>query len=77
MTDAQGYGSGTTYRSISASTKEAVNNPQVGTIAYEITSPGGFWTGLPEVATDIAAAGKRKPTIAIVRGQAAPPTTGE
>ena len=71
LTDCEGYGSGTTYRSISTATKEAVANPRIGKIAYEIYSPGGFWTGLPETAADIAYAGRRKPTIAIVRGLAA------
>jgi capsid assembly protease len=63
--------SDTNYSDIQASVKRQATDPQVKDITLVIDSPGGGCTGLPETADVIRAAGKVKPTRAIVTGIAA------
>lgn len=50
---------------------QTASNPEVGGIMLNFDSPGGFYTGGPELSDAIKSAGKRKPVMAWTGGQMA------
>lgn len=59
------YSGGTSTELLSKQIKEALNNPDVGTIVFDIDSPGGAVTGVPELADEIFAARGHKKMISV------------
>ena len=66
-----GLGDSGTYQGISRALADALADRQVKGILLQIDSPGGTVGGLPELADEIARAGKIKPVTAIADGLAA------
>ena len=66
-----GLGDSATYQGISRNLNDALADSQVKSIALVIDSPGGTVGGLPELADEIARAGKIKPVTAVADGLAA------
>ncbi len=62
---------GTSARMIEAAFDEAMNSRQVDAVLFDVSSPGGIVTGVPELADKILAARGIKPTLAIATGMAA------
>ncbi len=62
---------GTSARTIEAAFDEAMNSRQVDAVLFDVSSPGGIVTGVPELADKILAARGTKPTLAIATGMAA------
>jgi len=56
---------GTSIEQLTASFRQAMNDPSVKAIVLNIESPGGSVDGVPELATEILAGRARKKTIAI------------
>lgn len=65
------YSGGTGHDDIGAATDQAVNDPKVESIVYNIDSPGGTMFGQPENAAKVFAARKVKPTTAVANHVAA------
>jgi capsid assembly protease len=62
---------GTSCEAITKSLRAALADETVGTIVFDIDSPGGTVTGVPELAAEIYAARGKKPLIAVANGMAA------
>jgi capsid assembly protease len=62
---------GTSCEAISGAFKTALADPAVTSIVFDIDSPGGTVTGVPELAAEILAARGQKPIIAVANGMAA------
>lgn len=62
---------GVSTERISAMLKQAVADPNVGSILLDVNSPGGTVAGVTELAADIRAAAARKPVTAQVNALAA------
>ncbi len=65
MLDEISGGGGTSIQQLTSDFREAVNNPDVGTIVLQIDSPGGAVGGIPELADEIFAARDQKKIIAV------------
>jgi signal peptide peptidase SppA len=65
------WSGGCSHSGIGRATEAAVNDGKVETIIYEIDSPGGVVFGMVEGAEKVAAATKKKPTIAVANYVAA------
>jgi signal peptide peptidase SppA len=57
---------GTTFEALSAQLQAAVKHPDVGTIVFDVDSPGGNVAGAAEFAADVLKARTQKPIIAQV-----------
>jgi len=68
MTEMSG---GVSTERIAAMLKQAVADPNVGSIVLDVNSPGGTVAGVTELAADIRAAAAKKPVIAQVNALAA------
>lgn len=70
MNEISGPGSAST-EAIGNAFRQALNDPNVGSILFDIDSPGGTVTGTPELADEIFKARGQKPIVAIANSQAA------
>lgn len=68
MTESSG---GTSVQAFTAALRQAVNNPDVGSIVIDVDSPGGQVGGIDELATELRAALAIKPIEAVANGMAA------
>lgn len=59
------FGSGATVEAITQQLRTAVNDPTVSAIVLDIDSPGGDTDGVEELASEIFAARKQKPVVAV------------
>lgn len=59
---------GTSTELLTKQVREALHNPEVGTLVFDVDSPGGVVTGVPELAADIRAARGQKKMIAVCSG---------
>jgi signal peptide peptidase SppA len=55
---------GTTFDALTSQLHEAMANPQVGTIVFDVDSPGGNVAGATEFAREVLAARTKKPIVA-------------
>jgi HK97 family phage prohead protease len=62
---------GTSCEAISKSLRVALADETIGSVVFDIDSPGGTVTGVPELAAEIYAARGQKPLIAVANGMAA------
>lgn len=62
---------GTSCEDISKAFRSALADNSIGSIVFDIDSPGGTVTGVPELAAEIRAARGQKPITAVANGQAA------
>jgi capsid assembly protease len=62
---------GTSCEAISKALNAALADESVGSIVFDVDSPGGTVTGVPELAAEIYAARGKKPIIAVANGMAA------
>jgi signal peptide peptidase SppA len=69
MNEISGPGSASTEQ-ISNAFRQAMSDPNVGAILFDIDSPGGTVTGTPELADEIFKARGQKPMVAISNSQA-------
>lgn len=58
------FSGGTTIDRLTASFRAALNDPRVSAIVFDVASPGGQVTGVPELAAEIRAARGTKPIVA-------------
>lgn len=68
MTEMSG---GTTYAGIRAAFRQALEDETIGSILFDVDSPGGTVGGLEELATEIREARGRKPIVAIANSMMA------
>ncbi len=59
---------GTSADAIRANFREALSNPDVGTIVFDVDSPGGSTSGIEELASEVLAVRGQKRTIAVANG---------
>jgi signal peptide peptidase SppA len=59
------YSGGTAVQGLTRAFREALDDESVGSILFEVDSPGGQVDGIEELATEIRAARGRKPMVAI------------
>ena len=64
------FSGGTSIQQLTGQFREAVNNPDVGTIVLQVASPGGTTDGIPELADEILKARVQKKIIAVADTQA-------
>ncbi len=62
---------GTSTEQLTAQIREAVNNPDVGTVVLDIDSPGGSVNGVQELGAEMLAMREQKPIIAVANSLAA------
>ena len=62
---------GTSTERIGAMFDEAINDPSIGTIVFDVDSPGGSVNGVTELSNKIYGARGRKPIIAVVNSMMA------
>jgi len=68
MTESSG---GTSTEAIARGLRLAVADPEIGGIVLDVDSPGGSVFGIEELASEIAAAQRHKPIVAVANAQAA------
>ncbi|MFG7490508.1 S49 family peptidase [Methylorubrum rhodesianum] len=64
-------GGGTSTQQISVALRAALADPAVGSIVFDVDSPGGSVSGVPELADEIFAGRRKKPIIAQVNALSA------
>lgn len=65
------FSGGATYQSIGRALREALADDSIGSIVFDIDSPGGEVIGCDELASEIRAARGRKPMVAVASGMMA------
>ena len=65
------FSGGTSVQQRTSQFREAVNNPDVATIVFQVASPGGTTDGIPELADEILKARAQKKIIAVADTQSA------
>jgi HK97 family phage prohead protease len=65
------FSGGTSCEAITASLRAALADDTVNTIVFDIDSPGGSVTGVPELGAEIMSSRGRKPMIAVANGMVA------
>ena len=65
------YSGGATSQGIARAFREALADPSIGSIVFDIDSPGGQAAGIDELATEIRNARGQKPMVAIANGMMA------
>jgi signal peptide peptidase SppA len=68
MTESSG---GTSTEALTRGLRLAMADPEVGGIVLDVDSPGGSVFGIEELASEIAAANRQKPIVAVANSQAA------
>ena len=66
LTNRRAWATGTSYIELSSMIDTALAAPSVGTIVFEVDSPGGSVAGVTEAAAKIASASQLKRTIAVI-----------
>jgi len=59
------FSGGTSTQKLTWNFRDAMNDPNVGTVVFDVDSPGGTIDGVPELAAELFAARGKKKTIAV------------